>query len=189
MLVPSAVLDASVLFPAALRDTLFRAAVLRLYDLCLSEEILDELQRSLISTGRSDRQSAGRLIEAIHTAFPDSIKTARKYSRLVPHMQNHPKDRHVLALAVASKCQIIVTSNLVHFPKSILAPLGIRALYPDVFLSNLFGEAPAIMAGLVQDQAAALKAPPMTALDVIAELDNQGVPKFATSVAQFLGLH
>ena len=103
-------------------------------------------------------------------------------------MQNHPKDRHVLALAVASKCQIIVTSNLVHFPKSILAPLDIAAARPDVFLSNLFGEAPAIMAELVQAQAAALKAPPMTVQDVIAELDNQGVPTFATLVKQFLAL-
>jgi len=162
--------------------------VLRLYDLCLSEEILGELQRSLINTGRSNRQSARRLMEAIHTAFPDSIKTARKYARLIPQMQNHPKDRHVLALAVASKCQIIVTSNLVHFPKSILAPLDIAAARPDVFLSNLFGEAPAIMAELVQAQAAALKAPPMTVQDVIAELDNQGVPTFATLVKQFLAL-
>ncbi|MDO8673762.1 MAG: PIN domain-containing protein [Dehalococcoidia bacterium] len=185
---PGVVLDASVLFPAAMRETLFRAAVLRLYDACLSEEILDELHRSLINTGRSNRQSARRLIDAIHTAFPDSIKTERKYSRLIPQMQNHPKDRHVLALAVATGSKSIVTSNLGHFPESILAPMGITALHPDVFLSNLFEEAPAIMAELVQAQAAALKTPPMTVQDVIAVLHNQGAPRFAVLVKQFLDL-
>ncbi|MDP2661755.1 MAG: hypothetical protein Q8R28_13590 [Dehalococcoidia bacterium] len=50
MPVAPAVLDASVLFPAALRDTLFRAAVLRLCDVCLGEEILGELHRSMINT-------------------------------------------------------------------------------------------------------------------------------------------
>ncbi len=161
---------------------------MRLYDLCLSEKILDELQRSLVNTGRANPQSALRLIEAIHVAFPDSIKTARTYARLIPQMQNHPKDRHVLALAVASKCQTIVTSNLVHFPKSVLEPLAIEAMHPDVFLMNLFDQAPNVMAGLVQAQAAALKAPPMTVQDVIAELDNQGAPRFATSVKELLGL-
>ncbi len=188
MPVAPVVLDASVLFPAALRDTLLRAAVARLYDVCLSEEILDELKRSLIRSGRATQQSARHLVEAIHTAFPDSIRTARKYSRFMPHMRNHPKDRHVLALAVASGSEIIVTANLVHFLQGTLAPLGIAALHPDVFLSNLFGQAPTTMAELVQIQAAALKSPPMIVQDVVAELDNQGVPQFAALVKHLLGL-
>jgi hypothetical protein len=97
----SAVLDACVLFSAALRDTLLRAAVKRLYRLHLTEEILDEVRRNLLKSGRiPDSGLADRLVEQIRRAFPGSM--VEGYSALVSKMTNHPKDRHVLAAAVAT---------------------------------------------------------------------------------------
>ena len=49
------VLDACVLVPGSLRDTLLRAAEAGLYRLCWSDRILDELRLSLVQKlGRND---------------------------------------------------------------------------------------------------------------------------------------
>ncbi len=45
-------------------------------------------------------------------------------------------DRHVLAAAIASHCDVIVTYNLKDFPKSELSKYGIDVQHPDVFLAN-----------------------------------------------------
>lgn len=44
----TATLDASVLYPLPLRDTLLRAAQVGMYDPCWSEQILDEVARNLV---------------------------------------------------------------------------------------------------------------------------------------------
>ncbi len=44
------------------------------------------------------------------------------YEDLIPSMTNHDKDRHVLAAAVRSGAETIVTYNLKDFPRSALAP-------------------------------------------------------------------
>ncbi|WP_206069184.1 PIN domain-containing protein [Kocuria sp. KD4] len=42
------------------------------------------------------------------------------YESLVPAMTNDPKDRHVLAAAVRSRAELIVTSNQKDFPTTAL---------------------------------------------------------------------
>jgi len=108
--VPSlgAVLDASVLFPAALRDTLLRAAHEGLYRLHWSDAILVEVYRNLIETGRASQRQAQRLIATMQEAFPDATVTG--FESLVDRMANDPKDRHVLAAAVVTGARVIVTS-------------------------------------------------------------------------------
>jgi hypothetical protein len=53
-------------------------------------------------------------------------------------MANDPKDRHVLAAAVASDAQAVVTLNLKHFPNAACEPLAIEPLHPDNFLLDLY---------------------------------------------------
>ncbi len=57
----AAVLDASVLYPLPLRDTLLRIAETELYDAHWSQRILDEVVRNLIADGRATETQARRL--------------------------------------------------------------------------------------------------------------------------------
>jgi hypothetical protein len=48
-----------------------------------------------------------------------------------------PNDRHVLAAAIHTGADLIVTFNLRDFPSSALAPHAIAAIHPDEFLLTL----------------------------------------------------
>jgi predicted nucleic acid-binding protein len=104
------VLDANVLFPFSLRDTLLRAAAQGFFQLYWSTEILDETRRNLVATGTMSDEQANRLLAAMTGAFPESMVTG--YEPLVDVMPNHEKDRHVAAAAVKAGAQVVVTSNL-----------------------------------------------------------------------------
>ncbi|WP_216594092.1 PIN domain-containing protein [Kocuria marina] len=56
------------------------------------------------------------------------------YESLVPAMTNDPKDRHVLAAAVRSRAELIVTSNQKDFPATALKPYDVAVRSPDDLL-------------------------------------------------------
>lgn len=65
----AAVLDASVLYPLPLRDTLLRIAETELYDAYWSGRILDEVVRNLVADGRASEEQARQLTDAMAAAF------------------------------------------------------------------------------------------------------------------------
>ncbi len=163
-----AVLDACVLYPASLRDTLLRAAQARLYVPRWSRDLLDELLRNLVANGAVTPAAAVRLLTAMRTAFPQASVT--DYDDLIPHLINHPKDRHVLAAAIRAQAQTIVTLNLRDFPAAALGPYDIQAQHPDEFLTALLITSPRRMIQIISEQAGDLKNSPKTAEDVLATL-------------------
>jgi predicted nucleic acid-binding protein len=173
------VLDACVLFSAPLRDTLLRAVDRGLYRVHWTNEILDEVRRNLVETGRSTEDKAARLVDQMSTYFPEAL--VEGYSRLIPLMTNDPKDRHVLAAAVKSKSQVIVTLNLTDFPDEALAPYSIKAQSPDVFLTSLFYLDSEVMTRIVLEQAGDLRNPPLTVDRVLDAIARQA-PEFARLV-------
>jgi hypothetical protein len=54
------VVDANVLFPLTLRDTVLRAAAADFYQLRSSNEILDDVERNLVATGTMPAGRQGR---------------------------------------------------------------------------------------------------------------------------------
>jgi predicted nucleic acid-binding protein len=165
---PKAILDACILFRAALRDTLLRAAEKGIYEVYWSDKILEEVNRNLIKTDKMDEQQVQRLLSAMRRFFPSA--TVKGFESLIPEMKNDPKDRHVLAAAVMAEAEIIVTSNLQDFPKSALSTYDIEALSPDEFLIYLFNQNPEIMTQIIIEQAAQMRRPPTTVTDVLNAL-------------------
>jgi len=181
----TAVLDASVLYPLPLRDTLLRIAVADLYSPLWSERILHEATRNLIADGRSNESQAQRLIDSMQDTFDAATVPATEVERLEPEMDNEPKDRHVLAAAVAGAAEAVVTLNLRDFPRSVCEPLSIEAIHPDEFLLRLHRLDPAAVQAALVRQAAALTRPPLTVFDVLDRLAAT-VPEFATTLREGL---
>jgi len=179
---PAVVLDANVLIPNALRDTLLRAEEAGWYDAYWSDETLVEVERNLarLLAGRypdaSDR--ARRLLDTLQRSFPAA--TVTDYRHLLPAMGNHPGDRHVLAAAAAAGATIIVTNNVRHFPARALQPHGVVARTPDRFLSDLLAEDPGGMHALLVAQGAELHRP--RTLEAILDTLAQHAPAVVRAV-------
>jgi predicted nucleic acid-binding protein len=150
-----AVLDACVLVPAGLRDTLLRLAETpRLYVPKWSDEIFKEVVRTLKNKlGKTDDQ-VNRLESELRQAFPEAWVAGCAGFESV--LSNDPKDRHVAAAALKSGAQTIVTFNLRHFPADSLAPFDIEAVHPDEFLVNQFHLDDALVVKKFTEQAAAI---------------------------------
>ncbi len=177
------VLDACVLFPAPLRDIFLRAASADLYRMQWTNDILEEVQRNLVSDLHVPEEKAQRLIDTMRKYFPEALVT--EHTPLISAMPNDPKDRHVLAAAVVCRAQVIVTYNLRHFSREVLAPFEIKAQSPDEFLTHLFYLDPERMVEIIAEQAEDLHNPPHTVQEVLNILAYH-TPKFANLVASYI---
>jgi predicted nucleic acid-binding protein len=162
------VLDACVLIPASIRDTLLRAAQKGMYRLHWSDLILEEVGRNLVNKRMTTEEGALYLFEQMKEAFPQA--RVHGFEALIPSMTNDEKDRHVLAVAVVSNSQVIVTSNIRDFPEASLSPFGVRAQTPDQFLTHLLYLSPQSVVELLAQQARDLGNPPMSLQELLEEL-------------------
>jgi hypothetical protein len=145
-----ALLDACVIIPGALRDTLLHVASVGLYRPLWSGDILQEIERHVGRLRHPDR--ARQLVGDMQRVFPDA--SVQGYQHLIGGLSNHPKDQHVLAAAIVGQAEVIVTMNLRDFPRRALAPFGIEAWSPDDFLTYLFNLDPDLMIAAIERQAA-----------------------------------
>lgn len=177
------VLDANVLFPIVLCDTLMRTARAGLYEPYWNETILDEIERNLVKYGRAIPQKARRRCMNMQEAFPEA--TVQGYEPRIAEMTNDAKDRHVLATAVHVRAQIIVTQNHRHFPAHALAPYRIEAQSADTFLNSLFVTDPDTMARIIVEQSERLQNPPQSVEQVLNNLSLEA-PMFVRAMTEWM---
>lgn len=177
----SAVLDACVLVPSHLRHVLLRIAAEGLYRPLWTERIWAEAREAV----RENKPLAA--LEAfdghepkIRATFDDAMVSG--WEPLEAAMLNHAKDRHVLAAAVASGADAIVSDNTRDFPPVALAPYGLECQSADVFLTNQLDLAPDSVAQAVEACAATTGKyghPKLGPREWLDYLDNSA-PTFAT---------
>lgn len=149
-------LDACVLIPMPLADTLLRlASAPRLYHAKWTDQIMTEISRNLQEKfGLSEERAQYRESE-IRRHFPEAWVDG--YEDLIPVMTNHEKDRHVLAAAVRARAEVIVTYNVKDFRRDALAPYSISAQGPSTFLKNLYELDPMAVRKALKRQASAIR--------------------------------
>jgi predicted nucleic acid-binding protein len=183
----TAVLDACVLYAAALRDLFMHLTVRFVFQPKWTEEIHAEWIENVLEHGpglaRARLERARTLMDqwARDWHVPDHMA-------LIPTLSlPDPDDRHVLAAAIAGEVPCIVTFDLSHFPEAALAPHGIRARHPDEFACDLLRESPEAFLAAVRTHRASLKHPPKSAEEYLATLSACGLPRTAAGLAEHLG--
>jgi len=171
----SALLDANVLYPAPLRDLFLQLAVTDLFKARWSADIHREWIEALLrNEPHRERGALERTRDLMDLHTRDALVTG--YEGLIPTLTlPDPEDRHVLAAAIAGRCDVIVTQNLKHFPEAALAPLGIEALHPDEFLCNQMSLAPGLFCSAVRKVRARLRNPPCSVETYLDTLTRQGL--------------
>jgi hypothetical protein len=104
----------------------------------------------------------------MNEVFPGALVTG--YEHRILAMTNHPKDRHVLAVAVEIGATVIVTANLRDFQPPALEPHNLAARSPDAFLAEFAATQPARVAAILRKQATRYRTPAMTFDHLLAQL-------------------
>ena len=177
--------DACVLYPAPLRDLLMRIALTDLYRARWSDRIHDEWIRGVLRD-RPDlkQEQLDRTRQLMNAHVRDALVT--NFEDLIPSLVlPDPDDRHVLAAAIRTSADLILTFNIKDFPAELLRPYGIEACHPDPFLVDQLDLDPQTVCLAARLHRASLRTPPKSVLDYLATLNQQGLPGFAARLEHF----
>jgi predicted nucleic acid-binding protein len=178
----AAVLDASVLVPNALCDTLLRMAEAGFFRPLWSARILAEVRDAVLRVHPEiTEERIARRLAAMDGAFADANVTGREAVTAGLDLPD-PDDRHVVAAAIAGGGQAIVTFNLKDFPPEALAPAGVEPRHPDEFLLDQLDLRPSVALEVMTQQAADMTRPPSDLAGLLGRLERCGVPGFVEAV-------
>ncbi|RMG71017.1 MAG: PIN domain-containing protein [Bacteroidetes bacterium] len=128
------VLDTNVIYPLEVRDLLFWFAHYDLYTPKWSKHIFSEWEEVMRRRGVREDEIKKRLAVA-NQAFPDAM--VENYEPLIAGLSlPDEKDRHVLAAAIKTNANLIITNNLKDFPESLLSAYSLSAKSADDFLAD-----------------------------------------------------
>lgn len=174
----TAILDANVLYPQLVRDTLLSLAVERLYHARWTTTIHAEWMRHLAQDRPEIAAKLPQLAERMNASVPDSLVT--NYERLITSIDlPDPDDRHVVAAAIAGHADAIVTFNTKDFPADVLQPYGFEVQHPDEFVMNQLQlqKIPALSA--IKKMRARWTNPARPAQELIEAFERRGLPMTA----------
>lgn len=172
-------IDACVLAGVLRRNLLLTLAQWEFFRLRWSDQILCETERAIAGmfTRKGDLQAtekATRSRLAMEQAFEDAMVS--DYAAYLPISQGvDPGDAHVIAAALKTQAQIIVTDNLRHFPPTLLAPLGLEARSADTFIADTIALDLGKAVAAIRAMRRRLDRPSMTASDLLIAMDANGL--------------
>lgn len=178
----TAILDACVLVPNALCDTLLRLAEREFYRPLWSQRILDETAWAIQAVHPEITADRVRWrLESMNATFEDAL--VEGWEQVCAGLDlPDDNDRHVVAAAIRGGAQVVVTFNLKDFPDDRLAPTGVAVSHPDEFLLDQLDLQPGIALQVLIEQAKDLNNPPSDLAGVLNRLERCGVPQFADAV-------
>lgn len=147
---PRIVIDTCVLYPTVMRAVVLGAARRGHFDPVWSPRILEEWARAAIKLGPLGETQARSEIALLRSDWPGAELAN------APHIAQRlwlpdENDIHVLATAVASGADLIMTLNAKDFPRGTLAEEGLERIDPDGYLIRLFAEDPSGIEATAQE--------------------------------------
>ncbi|MEE9403385.1 MAG: PIN domain-containing protein [Algisphaera sp.] len=179
------ILDANVLAPAYLRDLLLEMAHRGIFRARWTPDIQDEVRRTLIARLGVDKDKVDRLINLMHENVLQPMVSS--YEPLIDGLNlPDPDDRHVLAAAIVSEADTIVTYNLKDFPQPLLSEHGIVAIHPDEFLASQITLRPGPSAAAVRQILNRMTRPQFDTNDLLNRYRRSQLSHTADALAELL---
>jgi predicted nucleic acid-binding protein len=172
------VLDTNVIVPIEIRDVLFWFAHDELYTPKWSKHIFDEWE-DVMRRKKVNENDIKKRIAWANQAFPDAM--VRNYEVLIEALiLPDEKDRHVLAAAINTNANIIVTNNLKDFPEDYLSTFGLSAKSADDFLTETIDLNPKIAVNSFRKLVMNRRNPDLDEYEVLNGLRRNGLKDAAS---------
>lgn len=142
-----------------------------------TDQIHDEWIRNLLAK-RPDipYEKLSKVRELMDRSVPGALVTG--YEALVKAIElPDPDDRHVVAAAIQTRAEAIITFNLKDFPAACLDRYSIQAVHPDQFIADQFDMDAANVIKAARNHRSSLKKPPFTPEAYLDCLMRQELPQ------------
>jgi predicted nucleic acid-binding protein len=177
----TALFDANVFFGARLTSLVLFLAQTKMFRARWNEAINEEWVANLHKKKNIPLEKLERRRVLMNAAVLDCRVTG--YESLIEGLElPDPEDRHVLAAAIRAQADVIVTFNLTDFPSEKLDPLGITAVHPDAFITDLFGISSELFVGAVREDFLHYKSPALAFDEYLQSLLRAGLPQTAALI-------
>lgn len=150
-------------------DVLLSVAYTGAFEPRWSQAVLDEVRRNQ-PPGVTDDQIDHRL-RTMNRAFPDAMITG--YEDLIPEMQADDKDKHVLAAAVYSGSDVLVTENTKDFHPPSNGAGAMRIERTSQFLNRVMDDYPEDVVQAMQDMVDRNRREPRTMPELVDRMAAQ----------------
>lgn len=134
-------IDACVLYPTVMREVVLGVAGAGLFEPRWSPRLLEEWARAARKIGPEGETIARGEIATVTARFPRALVAVPQGLERRLWLPD-ADDVHVLAAAVGSSCDAILTVNAKDFPRNALAEEGLTRLDPDGYMIDLARTAP-----------------------------------------------
>ncbi|MGH9844462.1 MAG: PIN domain-containing protein [Blastocatellia bacterium] len=175
---PVVLCDANVLYSILLTDLVLSLGEAGLYRPRWTNEIHEEWIRNVLE----DQPERTREELERRRAFMDQAIDHDLTEGYEHHIANltlpDPDDRHVLAAAIESGAEIILTYNLRDFPPAVLSAYGITAQHPDEFLCRQMTAAPTLVVDVIERMRLKRKRPEISQQQLLEKLSRLSIPQF-----------
>jgi hypothetical protein len=179
------VFDACVLAPASLRDLLVELSGARIFRGKWSNDIHREWMAAARKVNPGIDPAKLERTKALMNDFVlDSVVDG--YQSLVAALNlPDPNDRHVLAAAIVCGADLIVTTNIKHFPVEVLEQYGMLPLHPDQFVQDILDLSEQTVLSCVKRIRERLKNPPMSAEQLLEVYFRNGLVGSVVRLREF----
>jgi len=143
------VIDTCVLYPTVMREMVLGVARSGHFTPVWSARILEEWARAAVKLGPDGEAQARAEIALLRAAWPKAEvppATGLETRLWLPDAA----DIHVLATAISSSADAIMTLNAKDFPRQTLAEEGLQRIDPDGYLHGIWTQAPDSVAGVAE---------------------------------------
>jgi predicted nucleic acid-binding protein len=181
----TAFIDANVFYGARLRSLVLYVAQTKLFRARWSEQVHDEWVRNLIKNRPELKpEDLLRTRELMNKAVPDCV--VEGYEPLINGVElPDPDDRHVVAAAIMTRANVIVTFNQKDFPDEALEKFRLHTKHPDNFLIDAFDLNPDMFIEAVRRDFLHYRSPALEFDAYIESLAKAGVPRLAETMEPF----
>lgn len=141
------VIDTCVLYPTVMREIVVGVAETGAFNPVWSPRILEEWARAANKLGPTGEDQARAEIALLRARLPQA-ETQVPDGLLSRLWLPDKDDIHVLAVAVHTSADAIMTLNAKDFPRGILAEEGLSRIDPDAYLLSAFHASPDHVSGV-----------------------------------------
>ena len=184
----TAFIDACTLVSVWRRNLLLTLAEAEFFRVRWSNKVMEETERAIVrlleERGLPDSPTrAKRSVANMKAAFPEALVEDFGLFETTAFGLPDKNDEHVLAAAIKTHAQALVTENLADFPTSVLAPLAIEVRSADDFIADTIALEEGRAIAAINRMRLRLVRPEITPEDMLRSLEAHGLMETASVLA------